>query len=215
MWLPQYRGAFTAQGYNLTDAPTMSGPDAVFLLLDDPDHTGHSYGYSADAAGNRAAIEAADTQLGMMLTAIKARPNFTQENWQVILTTAGSTQVTVVTATRSIGSCFSSSARKSPRAPCSPMTLPPRQGPGTLTASPRSWSTLGCLSRQRWKASPGEGEGDRVSHACLHRFTTVRVVGASPLASGWQTAGSPERAAWRGDGSPRRRTGYRKATGSR
>jgi predicted AlkP superfamily pyrophosphatase or phosphodiesterase len=63
-----------------------SEPDAIFLFLDNPDHTGHSYGYSPSSTEYVTSLETADKQLGAMLNAIKTRPSFATERWQIILT---------------------------------------------------------------------------------------------------------------------------------
>ena len=58
--------------------------DAYFVALDDVDAAGHSCGSSG--ACYQTAIEAADTRVGQMLTAISNRPNFASEDWQFIIT---------------------------------------------------------------------------------------------------------------------------------
>ncbi len=61
-------------------------PDAMFLFLDEPDHAGHAYGFSPAIANYITALQTVDGQIGQILTALKARPNFSNENWQIIIT---------------------------------------------------------------------------------------------------------------------------------
>jgi len=61
-------------------------PHAMFLHFDDVDHAGHGYGFSPDVAQYISAIEEADTQVGVVISALYSRPNYTQEDWLVIVT---------------------------------------------------------------------------------------------------------------------------------
>jgi hypothetical protein len=56
---------------------------AMFVHLDAVDLAGHSTG--AYSAGYLTAVNTADTRVGQMLSAIQARPNFANENWQIVL----------------------------------------------------------------------------------------------------------------------------------
>jgi len=58
--------------------------DAMFVFLDDIDHAGHSYGWLSSSYYS--SLQTADTQIGRMLDAIRARPDFATENWQIIVT---------------------------------------------------------------------------------------------------------------------------------
>ncbi|MHC4982495.1 MAG: alkaline phosphatase family protein [Planctomycetota bacterium] len=60
-------------------------PDAIFLFLDEPDGAGHGYGFSPAVAEYRSAIQQADTRVGQIFTAIENRPNFADENWQIVV----------------------------------------------------------------------------------------------------------------------------------
>ena len=60
--------------------------DAVMMFYSDTDVAGHSCGFSPTAPCYIAAIEKADGQIGQIMTAMKARPNFSNEDWLVILT---------------------------------------------------------------------------------------------------------------------------------
>jgi len=55
------------------------------LVLDDVDHAGHEFGFSAGAQGYLDAIAFADGQLGQVIDAIAARPD--DEAWLLVLTT--------------------------------------------------------------------------------------------------------------------------------
>ena len=61
-------------------------PHAIFLHFDDVDHAGHGYGFSPDVAQYISAIEEADTQVGVVISALYSRPNYSQEDWLVIVT---------------------------------------------------------------------------------------------------------------------------------
>jgi hypothetical protein len=58
--------------------------DAMFVFLDDIDHAGHGHGWLSD--DYYASLQTADAQIGRMLEAIAARPNFANESWQIIVT---------------------------------------------------------------------------------------------------------------------------------
>ena len=60
--------------------------DAMFLFLDDPDHAGHSSGFTPLSANYISEIESIDTQIGTLLNAIKDRSTFSNEDWQIIIT---------------------------------------------------------------------------------------------------------------------------------
>ena len=64
--------------------------DALIYYIDLPDHLGHQGGFSPPCPGEKhddylKSIETIDGWLGKMLDAIRTRPNFTNENWQVII----------------------------------------------------------------------------------------------------------------------------------
>ena len=61
-------------------------PHAMFIHFDDVDYAGHGYGFSPDVTQYMSAIEQADTHVGAVLAALYARPNYTQEDWIVIVT---------------------------------------------------------------------------------------------------------------------------------
>lgn len=61
-------------------------PDAVFLFLDDVDGAGHACCFAANDSGYTNEITEVDGQIGQILDAIKARTNFANEEWQIVIT---------------------------------------------------------------------------------------------------------------------------------
>lgn len=72
--------------YTDTNWPQGTDPDAIFLFLDDVDHAGHSCCFTIADEGYRAEIRDVDSQIGQVLTALKNRPNFSSEDWQIVIT---------------------------------------------------------------------------------------------------------------------------------
>lgn len=72
--------------YTASDWPLGTRPDSLFLFLDDVDHAGHSCCFTVDDQGYIDEISAVDGQVGQLLTAIKNRPNFSGEQWQIVIT---------------------------------------------------------------------------------------------------------------------------------
>ena len=64
-----------------------NNPDVLMLHFDDVDHAGHGSGYSATNPTYLAAIAQVDDQIGEVIDAIEARPNFAAEDWLIIITT--------------------------------------------------------------------------------------------------------------------------------
>ena len=64
-----------------------SNPDAIFLHFDDVDHAGHAHGYGSATPEYISSIEGVDTHIGTIITAVKARPQYAQEDWLIIVTT--------------------------------------------------------------------------------------------------------------------------------
>jgi len=60
--------------------------DAVMTFFSDTDVAGHTCGFSPTAACYIAQIEDVDNQIGQIMAAMSARPNFANEDWLVILT---------------------------------------------------------------------------------------------------------------------------------
>ena len=59
-------------------------PDVIFLHFDDVDHAGHLDGFSPAVPSYISAIETVDRHVGYVMTALKARANFANENWLII-----------------------------------------------------------------------------------------------------------------------------------
>lgn len=60
--------------------------DAMFVYFDAVDLTGHSSGFSPTNPSYIQAIENVDANIGTVLTALYARPNYASENWLILLT---------------------------------------------------------------------------------------------------------------------------------
>lgn len=74
----------TLVGLAAVDVLTNGDPDVIFLHFDDVDHAGHSYGFLPGVPEYLAAIEHVDRQIGNVLTALKARSNYLNEDWLII-----------------------------------------------------------------------------------------------------------------------------------
>lgn len=61
--------------------------DALFVYFDAVDLTGHASGFNPNNPNYIAAIEGVDSHLGPILNAMKARPDYANENWLVLLIT--------------------------------------------------------------------------------------------------------------------------------
>ena len=59
-------------------------PDAVFVAFDEVDGAGHSCGSSGSCY--RQEIEEVDDLVGLLLFAVTSRPNFANEDWQIVVT---------------------------------------------------------------------------------------------------------------------------------
>ncbi|MGW2462118.1 alkaline phosphatase family protein [Streptomyces sp. NPDC001761] len=59
-------------------------PDAMFVQLDNVDHTGHGYGAASQQYLD--ALHTADAQVGQMVSALKARPTYADEDWLIMIT---------------------------------------------------------------------------------------------------------------------------------
>ncbi len=62
-----------------------SSDDVIFVHLDDVDHAGHAYGFTADESHYVDAVEEADQNIGQMLDAILDGPNIANEEWLLIV----------------------------------------------------------------------------------------------------------------------------------
>lgn len=61
-------------------------PDLIFLHYDDVDHAGHGSGFDPNNSAYIQAIEIVDGLLTPVLEAIEQRPNYSNEDWLIILT---------------------------------------------------------------------------------------------------------------------------------
>ena len=60
-------------------------PDLIFLHFDEVDHAGHTYGFDPNVAQYISAIETVDSQISPILNAIEQRPNYTNEDWLILI----------------------------------------------------------------------------------------------------------------------------------
>ena len=60
-------------------------PDALFVYLGNPDETSHQHG--SIGVEYRDAIATSDEQIGRLVDAVRARPNYAAENWLIIIST--------------------------------------------------------------------------------------------------------------------------------
>ena len=60
---------------------------ALFVHFDDVDHAGHGSGFSPDNSNYINAIETVDAAIGELIIAMKNRPNYTNEDWIIIVST--------------------------------------------------------------------------------------------------------------------------------
>ncbi|UCD76223.1 MAG: alkaline phosphatase family protein [Phycisphaerales bacterium] len=61
-------------------------PDLTFFYFADPDTAGHEYGFHPAAPGYLREIEQVDQQLGRLLAAVRARPEYENERWLILVT---------------------------------------------------------------------------------------------------------------------------------
>ncbi|MBP1999640.1 hypothetical protein J2Z69_000659 [Paenibacillus shirakamiensis] len=62
-------------------------PDFTFIDFDGVDEAGHSYGFSPIISQYKNAIHTVDGQIGTILSAIKSRSTYNQEEWLILLST--------------------------------------------------------------------------------------------------------------------------------
>ena len=62
-------------------------PDCMFLHFDDVDHAGHADGFSPNVSQYITAIEGVDAYISPIIQSISQRPNYTNEDWLVLITT--------------------------------------------------------------------------------------------------------------------------------
>jgi len=73
------RGTYSDSDWNLG-----RDVDAMFVFFDDVDHAGHANTWLSPAY--LAEVADVDGQVGQLLAALKARPNFANEDWQIVVT---------------------------------------------------------------------------------------------------------------------------------
>ena len=66
---------------------SLNDPDLMFLHFDDVDHAGHSYGFSPLTPEYISAIEGVDGYIFPIVQAIIQRPNYSNEDWLILVTT--------------------------------------------------------------------------------------------------------------------------------
>jgi len=66
---------------------TVNNPDMMFLHFDDVDHAGHSYGFSPNVNQYITAIEGVDAFITPIIQSITQRPNYSNEDWLILVTT--------------------------------------------------------------------------------------------------------------------------------
>lgn len=64
-----------------------SNPDVLFVDFDDVDHAGHSYGFHPSVPEYISSIETTDAYIGNILSALYARPAYSNENWLILVST--------------------------------------------------------------------------------------------------------------------------------
>ena len=62
-------------------------PDIAFIHFDEVDEAGHAKGYGSTFPSYIDAIETADTHVGTVLAALRARPTYAREDWLIIVST--------------------------------------------------------------------------------------------------------------------------------
>lgn len=72
--------------YSTSEWPQGTSPDSVFLFFNDVDHAGHSCCFRVDDQDYTDEISSVDGQIGQLLNAIKNRPSFATEAWQIVIT---------------------------------------------------------------------------------------------------------------------------------
>jgi len=84
-------GSYDARDGQLTQKAVelvqTGNPDVMFHYLGAVDIAGHTHGFSPTVPQYMQAIADADARIGLMLTAVRARPTFAAEDWLFIVTT--------------------------------------------------------------------------------------------------------------------------------
>lgn len=77
-------GSSGTDGANMVADPDL---DCFFLYFDAVDHAGHTIGFNPDSAAYISAIEGVDSAIGRVLTAMRARPTYSDEDWLILMVT--------------------------------------------------------------------------------------------------------------------------------
>jgi len=70
-----------------TDALLNDDPDLLFVAFDDVDHAGHTFGFSPAVPQYIQSIETTDGYISEIISALHSRPNFSNEDWLIVMTT--------------------------------------------------------------------------------------------------------------------------------
>ena len=120
-------------------------PDVLFFYLGNVDEIGHEFGYGVEIPEYMKALEAADAQVGLVIGAVKSRPNSADEDWLVIVTTdhgaIGNGHGRQTVDERTI--FFITSGRNAKRGIVSP-------GPGHAAVAPTVFEYLGIPIKPEW-----------------------------------------------------------------
>ncbi|MGY8933489.1 MAG: alkaline phosphatase family protein [Flavobacteriales bacterium] len=61
--------------------------DAIFVHLDDVDHAGHTFGFHPENKNYTSVIEDSDKRVGEIVSSLKKRINYKNENWLILMST--------------------------------------------------------------------------------------------------------------------------------
>lgn len=83
----------TSNGVNTRDraidelSSTNQDADVVFVHFDDVDHAGHASGFTPSNPSYISAIEGVDNYIGAVLSTLRNRPNYSNEDWLILVST--------------------------------------------------------------------------------------------------------------------------------
>lgn len=66
---------------------TTNNPDVLFSHFDDVDHAGHAYNFKPETPQYVAAVTAVDQRVERIIKALKARTNYKEEDWLIVVAT--------------------------------------------------------------------------------------------------------------------------------
>lgn len=70
---------------NVVSTLNTDNPDILFVHFDDVDHAGHTYGFSSTVPEYVSAVNQTDIYVGEILTALRNRANYANEDWLIIV----------------------------------------------------------------------------------------------------------------------------------